>query len=196
MTKAKADGKENRQLLSPKLLPKKTAKVSPLQPHASNHPVMCFTNMNGPHVEISGVATLCFDEEGTWFQGSITAEDDAQYAIYGTKSLRKRSGTDACACPGLDAGPGVPVTFDIRVVDCEVGEEYSLKRVHGRNGELCTFACSAISFTTEKVYRGQKADMIAQRCLGHKMAGSRNHVYKGPIRLHCMPVRRNMHWVL
>lgn len=88
------------------------------------------------------------------------------------------------------------MTFDIRVVDCEVGEEYSLKRVHGRNGELCTFACSAISFTTEKVYRGQKADMIAQRCLGHKMAGSRNHVYKGPIRLHCMPVRRNMHWVL
>lgn len=93
MTKAKADGKENRELLSPNLLPKKTAKVSPLQPHASNLPVMCFTNMNGPHVEISGVATLCFDEEGTWFQGSITAEDDAQYAIYGTKSLRKRSGT-------------------------------------------------------------------------------------------------------
>lgn len=54
---------------------------------------MCFTKMNGPHVEISGVATLCFDQEGTWFQGSISAEDDTQYAIYGTKSLRKRSGT-------------------------------------------------------------------------------------------------------
>lgn len=49
---------------------------------------MCLQNMDGPQVEISGVATLCFDEEGTWFQGSIASEDDTQYAIYGTKSKR------------------------------------------------------------------------------------------------------------
>ena len=47
---------------------------------------MCFNKMNGHQVEIAGVATLCFDGEGTWFQGSIISEDDTQYAIYGTKS--------------------------------------------------------------------------------------------------------------
>ncbi|KAG7173799.1 uncharacterized protein LOC121860098 [Homarus americanus] len=160
---------------------------------------MCFTNMEGPQVEISGLATLCFDEAGTWFQGSIAAEDDTQYVIYGTKSKRLSQGQPSaagCECGSYDDGPGVPVTFDIRVMDCEVGEEYSLKRVHGRNGELCTFACASVTFTTDKVYRGQKADMIAQRCLGHKMTGRRNHVYRGPIKIRCVAVSRNAHWVL
>lgn len=155
--------------------------------------------MNGPHVQIEGVATLCFDEEGTWFQGSIVSEDDTQYVIYGTKSRRLGSAhtsSDDCECSLLNDGPGVPVIFDIRVVDCEVGEEYSLKRVHGRNGELCTFTCASVSFTTEKMYRGQKADMIAQRCLGHKMTGRRNHVYRGPMQLRCVPSRRNTPWVM
>lgn len=153
--------------------------------------------MGGPQVEIKGVATLCFDEEGTWFQGSIVSDDDTQYVIYGTKSRRlNQSSSDGCECNPLNDGPGVPVTFDIRVVDCEVGEEYSLKRVHGRNGELCTFTCASVSFTTEKMYRGQKADMIAQRCLGHKMTGRHNHVYRGPMKLNCVPSRRNTHWVL
>lgn len=154
--------------------------------------------MGGPEVEITGVATLCFEEAGTWFQGSITAEDDTQYVIHGTKSKRlsqPQLSPDGCECD-LDNGSGVPVTFDIRVMDCEVGEEYVLKRVHGRNGELCTFACAAVSFTTEKVYRGQKADMITQRCLGHKMNGRRNLVYRGPIKLRCVPIRRNTQWVL
>lgn len=156
--------------------------------------------MDGPRVEISGVATLCFDESGTYFQGSISAEDDTQYGICGTKSKRisqTQLVSERCECSGLqDDGPGVPVTFDIRVMDCDVGEEYMLQRVHGRNGELCTFACSSVSFTTEKVYRGQKALMIAQRCLGKKMAGRHNHVYRGPIKLVCVPIRRNTHWVL
>lgn len=165
---------------------------------------MCFTGMGAPHVEITGVAMLCFDEEGTWFQGSISAEDDTQYAIYGTKAKRTSSQTidSDCGCPSSSeedyhqSQEGVPVTFDIRVVDCEVGEEYCLKRVHGRNGELCTFTCPSVTFTTEKVYRGQKADMMAQRCLGHKMGGKQSHVYRGPIRLLCVPARRNTHWVM
>lgn len=159
---------------------------------------MCFTNMNGPQVEIAGLATLCFDEEGTWFQGSITSEDDTQYAIYGTKSkwADHERKAEECGCDPSSPGQGIPVTFDIRVVDCEVGEEYSLQRVHGRNGELCTFACSAISFTTEKVFRGQRADMVAQRCLGRKMTGQHNHVYRGPIRLQCVPSRRDVPWVM
>jgi len=157
---------------------------------------MCFTKMDGPQVEISGDAILCFDEDGAWFQGSITAPDDTTYAIYGTKTIRKRSNADACSCPVVQEAPGVPVMFDIRVVDCEVGEEYSLKRVHGRNGELCTFACASISFTTDHVYRGTKADMMAKKCLGRKMAGARTNVYQGPINLRCVPTRRNTHWVL
>lgn len=159
--------------------------------------------MSGPQVDISGIATLCFNEEGTWFQGSITSDDDSQFAIYGTKSPRKRVGqghtsTGHCECLplGEEDSTGVPVTFDIRVVDCEVGEEYSLKRVHGRNGELCTFSCSSISFTTDDVYRGHKADMISQNCLGHKMAGTRTNVYRGPIKLTCVAMRGNGHWVL
>lgn len=157
--------------------------------------------MNGPQVEINGVATLCFNEDGTWFQGSITTDDDSQFVIYGTKSARRRMGqeqstSDHCGCSPIEEGPGVPVTFDIRVVDCEVGEEYSLKRVHGRNGELCTFSCSSINFTTENVYRGQKADLISKHCLGHKMAGKRTHVYRGPIRLNCVATPRNFHWVM
>lgn len=105
-----------------------------------------------------------------------------------------------CDCPTSEEDymgqEGVPVTFDIRVVDCEVGEEYSLRRVHGRNGEVCTFTCPCVTFTTEKVYRGQKADMMAQRCLGHKMQGTRSQVYRGSIRLLCVPIRRNTHWVM
>ncbi|KAK7078901.1 hypothetical protein SK128_002991 [Halocaridina rubra] len=163
---------------------------------------MCFNKMDGPQVEICGIATLCFNEEGTWFQGSITGEDDSQFAIYGSKSPRRRVGQghnippEYCECSPLDEGPGVPVTFDIRVVDCEIGEEYSLKRVHGRNGELCTFSCSSVSFTTETVYRGQKADLISKHCLGHKMAGNRTNVYQGPIKLSCVATPRNFPWVL
>lgn len=158
---------------------------------------MCFNNMNGPpHVEVAGVATLCFDEEGTWFQGSITSEDDTQYAIYGTKSKWATQNTDDCGCDAASGSQGIPVTFDIRVVDCEVGEEYSLRQVHGRNGEICTFSCAAVSFTTEKVFRGQRADMVAQRCLGRKMSGRYNHVYRGPIRLQCVPTRRDAPWVM
>lgn len=61
---------------------------------------MCFNKMNGPHVEVAGVATLCFDEEGTWFQGSITSEDDTQYAIYGTKSKWATQNTGKAQCRG------------------------------------------------------------------------------------------------
>lgn len=49
---------------------------------------MCFTGSGVQPVEIKGVAMLCFDGEGTWFQGSIASEDDTQYAIYGTKARR------------------------------------------------------------------------------------------------------------
>lgn len=49
---------------------------------------MCFTGTGVQPVEIKGVAMLCFDGEGTWFQGSIASEDDTQYAIYGTKAKR------------------------------------------------------------------------------------------------------------
>lgn len=104
--------------------------------------------------------------------------------------------TDDCGCDAAGSSQGIPVTFDIRVVDCEVGEEYTLRQVHGRNGEMCTFSCGSVSFTTEKVFRGQRADMVAQRCLGRKMSGRHNHVYRGPIRLQCVPTRRDAPWVM
>ncbi|KAK4320043.1 hypothetical protein Pmani_009065 [Petrolisthes manimaculis] len=161
---------------------------------------MCFTGSGVQPVEIKGVAMLCFDGEGSWFQGSIASEDDTQYAIYGTKTRRTSQTNTGCDCPSSEEDylgqEGVPVTFDIRVVDCDVGEEYSLKRVHGRNGEVCTFTCPCVTFTTENVYRGQKADMMAQHCLGHKLQGKRSQVYRGPIRLLCVPIRRNTHWVM
>ncbi|XP_076048682.1 uncharacterized protein LOC143029712 [Oratosquilla oratoria] len=161
---------------------------------------MCLGRMDSNTVSIAGMATLCFDEQGTWFQGSIVAQDDTQYAIYGTKTNRLRmqnaETVSECQCTEDLQEPGVPVTFDIRIVDCEDGEEYVLKKVHGRNGSLCTFACGTISFTTERVYRGQKADMVAQRCLGHKMDGKRTHVYAGPISVSCVPSNRQVHWVL
>ncbi|XP_064089034.1 uncharacterized protein LOC135203211 [Macrobrachium nipponense] len=163
---------------------------------------MCFSKKGDSQVQISGIATLCFDENGSWFQGSISTEDDSQFAIYGIKSPRIRlaqeeiSSTEYGDFTSEEEQPGVPVTFDIRVVDCDVGEEYSLKKVNGRNGELCTFSCSCVTFTTEEVFRGHRADLIAQQCLGHKMAGKKTHVYRGPIRLHCAPTPRNFHWVL
>ncbi|KAK7020254.1 hypothetical protein SK128_012502 [Halocaridina rubra] len=157
--------------------------------------------MDGPHVEICGTAILCFNEEGNCFQGSITSDDNSQFAIYGTKSSRKRSvqgenPSDSCESFLLAHSAGTPVTFDIKVVDCEVGEEYSLKRVHGRNGELCTFSCSSVTFTTDKVYRGHRADLIAQSCLGRKMEGKRTRVFHGPIRLSCVATPRGSFWVL
>lgn len=107
--------------------------------------------MNGPHVEISGVATLCFDEEGTWFQGSITAEDDAQYAIYGTKSLRKRSGTGEELFWGL-------VLF---LLFCLF--------LAGLGREMLTFICqSFIIFINNMWGRGRAETLIYNRHYYHK----------------------------
>ncbi|XP_064089033.1 uncharacterized protein LOC135203210 [Macrobrachium nipponense] len=164
---------------------------------------MVFTAKKGapPIVEIKGTATLCFNEEGTRFQGSISAEDDTQFVIYGKKSQLSEDAENETTEDQLGINPGdeqdtVPVTFDIRIVDCEVGEEYSLEKVHGRNGELCTFSCASVSFTTEEVYRGHKADMVSQNCLGHTMNGKRTTVYRGPIKLSYEAAPRNVQWVL
>ncbi|KAK7020253.1 hypothetical protein SK128_012501 [Halocaridina rubra] len=161
---------------------------------------MVFVNKRGSQVEITGVATLCFNEEGTGFQGSIVTDDDTQYAIYGTKSKKLQEeghlSAECCECTPLEDGSGISVTFDIRVVDCEVGEEYTLKRVHGTNGESCTFSCSSITFCTENVYRGHRADLISKNCLGHKMEGKRTSVYTGPIQLTCGVNAREIQWVL
>ncbi|XP_068247143.1 uncharacterized protein [Palaemon carinicauda] len=163
---------------------------------------MVLTAKDGtPIVEIKGTATLCFNEGGTRFQGSIAAEDDTQFVIYGTKSQLPEDTTngqtqDQLGITSVDEENSVPVTFDIRIVDCEVGEEYSLEKVRGRNGELCTFSCASVSFTTEEVYRGHKADMVSQNCLGHKMNGKRTTVYRGPIKLSYEARPRNVQWVL
>ncbi|XP_068247138.1 uncharacterized protein [Palaemon carinicauda] len=167
---------------------------------------MCFSKKGDSQtVQINGIATLCFDENGSWFQGSISTDDDSQFAIYGTKSLRRKFGHEEMLCSEEPEGDntteeeeesGIPVTFDIRVVDCDLGEEYSLRRVNGRNGAICTLSCSCITFTTEEVFRGHRADLISQQCLGHKMDGKKTHVYRGPIRLNCAPTPRNFHWVL
>ena len=78
---------------------------------------------------------------------------------------------------------GIPVSFDIRVKDHDnPGEEYHLKRVHGRNGQLCSFACSNISFKSVTVHRGHKAAMISQTVLGQADLG-KSQVYCGPMEI-------------
>lgn len=162
---------------------------------------MCFSKKGENQVVIAGTATLCFDGSGTWFQGSISTDDNSQFAIYGNKSHRRGLAHSQLSYSedtgfSLEDDQAVPVIFDIRVVDHEVGEEYSLKRVFGKNGEICTFKNSSICFNSQEVYKGHRADLISQQCLGHKMDGENAHVYKGPITLSCVPTPRNVHWVL
>lgn len=89
------------------------------------------------------------------------------------------------------------MSFDIRIKDYDNPmEEYQLRRVHGRNGQICTFACSNISFTTVQVHRGHKADMIAQECLGHKIEGGNSQVYCGPITVTVSTSEQPRPWVL
>ena len=92
---------------------------------------------------------------------------------------------------------GIPVSFDIRIKDYDNPmEEYILKRVHGRNGQNCSFTCSNIKFTSQQVYRGQKASMIAQKCLGQRIDGKNSQVYCGPISVTVSTSEQPRHWVL
>ncbi|CAL4109157.1 unnamed protein product [Meganyctiphanes norvegica] len=145
---------------------------------------------------ICGEATLCFNQSGTGFKGSIQTQDQSMYIITGTKSRRRMQGNETTGDYMVETEQGLPIFFDIRVVDCDIGEEYNLKRVQGRTGEFCTFDCLCCSFTPEHVYRGQKADMMSQQLLGHALEGSHSNVSTGLITITCNPTTNNAHWVL
>ncbi|KAF2349817.1 hypothetical protein FHG87_019428 [Trinorchestia longiramus] len=158
-------------------------------------------------VEIRGRATLCFDEEGTHFEGVIVADDRSLYSIHGKKSPRRKNSKDTSSCrcgDSKDGGPllsetpeqGVPVSFDIRIKDHDNPKEYQLRRVHGMNGQTCKFACDNISFSSVEVYRGHKADMIAQECLGHRIEGGKSQVFRGPFSAQVQAKEEPRHWVL
>lgn len=156
-------------------------------------------------VEIRGEATLCFDEEGTRFQGVIVTNDSmdsSHYSIQGKKTPRRKESSGPSSCGCVDASgddtdeSGVPVSFDIRIMDHDNPMEYHLRRVHGRNGQVCKFTCSNVQFTSTQVYRGHKADMIAQQSLGHMIEGGRSQVYCGPISVTVEAREEPRHWVL
>ncbi|KAL7648385.1 UNVERIFIED_CONTAM: hypothetical protein RMT77_000291 [Armadillidium vulgare] len=144
-------------------------------------------------VEIKGNAILCFEENGYQFQGIIQTDNNAQYTVYGTRSKRREARKmsrvlcekeiEQCGCEDEIDGPGVPVMYDIKIVDCEMGDEYSLRRVHGRNGKEVTIRCKCITFNTSQTYKGQRAEMEAHKILGSKFLGRGGKVYEGPIQL-------------
>ncbi|CAL4109160.1 unnamed protein product [Meganyctiphanes norvegica] len=145
---------------------------------------------------ISGEATLCFNQAGTCFQGSIQAQDQSMYIITGTKTRRIMPCSEIFDEYIGGEEQGSSIFYDIRVIDCDIGEEYNLKRVQGRTGDFCTFDCLCCSFTPEHVYRGQKADMMSQQLLGHALEGSYSNVSTGHITISCNPTTNNAPWVL
>ncbi|XP_018010986.1 uncharacterized protein LOC108668307 [Hyalella azteca] len=169
----------------------------------SNRTMSCSYSDLFETVEIRGNATLCFDEDGTRFQGVIVADDRSLYSIQGKKSPRRNGGQVANSCNCNESfnedypeEQVLPVSFDIRIKDHDNPQEYQLRRVHGTNGQICKFSCDKISFTSQEVYRGHKADMVAQECLGHKIHGSKSQVYIGPFWASVQTREEPRHWVL
>ncbi|CAL4117179.1 unnamed protein product [Meganyctiphanes norvegica] len=150
--------------------------------------------------EICGQAMICFNDDRTGFQGSIKSEDNTMYVITGAKSKKRRNANnEGMGYSYLMEGEeqlGMPIFYDIRVVDCDIGEEYNLKRVRGSIGENATFNCNCLSFTVDNIYIGQKADMMVQQLLGHSMEGFHKSVQTGYISMRCSVTSNNSHWVL
>ncbi|CAL4136582.1 unnamed protein product [Meganyctiphanes norvegica] len=161
---------------------------------------MCLDEVGS--VEISGEATLCFDVDGSGFKGSIAARDHTCYVITGVKCHRRaprgglRPENEPISLAEDEGHLGQPVLFDVHVVDCDIGEEYSLQRVQGFNGDICTFTCACVNFTPDQVYRGQKAEVITKQLLGQTIASKRKLVCVGNINLMCSHVNKNRNWVL
>lgn len=163
-------------------------------------------------VQVKGQAYLCFSEDGSWFQGYLSTPDDSSYTIRG-KRIRKDDGAgdnegiqkwcnhsfEQSTNPSTDrecisSSPpkaihdscepaGILVEYSVTLVDHDTGSNVVLPKVKGRNGQLCTFQDQEVSFVTEHVYKGIKADMVIQKYLGSSLIGQNCHVFCGPMKI-------------
>lgn len=100
-------------------------------------------------------------------------------------------------CQNETESSGVPVVYDINILDCEVGDEYRLSGVHGTNGDSITLQCKSVTFNTAQTYKGTRADIEAQKAIGQKMKGDNATVYEGPIEIHAAhSLPKDKPWVL
>ena len=92
--------------------------------------------------------------------------------------FRSRSGSRSLPDP-------VSAVFDLTVYDLEDGTRHLLRNVNSRNGPKCTMRSRQLCFITDRVFWGQRADLVIQKQLAAPdLVGKNCHVYAGPMRLY------------
>ena len=88
------------------------------------------------------------------------------------------------------------LTYNIRIVDCETGEEFSLKRVHATAEKGLSVSCASMKFEPTHLFKSQRAGLIVKQLFGQNVVGLDSVVLHGVIKLNVFSQPINRHWVL
>jgi len=161
-----------------------------------------------PSQLVKGYAHLCFCEDGSWFEGHLITKDDSQYGVAGRCPQMLSSslfsfvaGSNGSPDSSEDASPDSDstnsttpfVAYDVTVNDHDDEESYDFPSVLlTAYYPLCALLSSRFSFTAEKAFKGQKADMLIQRYLTPRLVGKNLKVFAGYLTVDLSPQPHSM----
>ena len=125
------------------------------------------------------LAVLCFASDGNSFQGRLLSKEDnsKQYALMGKKTKAPKTAFHQCCFEDE------PLFYHITFIDFARNREYVINHVMKTNGDNCSLTSDELSFDTDDLLVGAKAERMIRSYFSEKLLNRDCHVCTGQMRI-------------
>ena len=134
-------------------------------------------------LKVSGIAQLCFLEDGSWFQGHLITEGRDQYGLMGKPGDTPDKQFHECCFHDIPEFYSLTVIDHNLTLEMDIENEICLRHVMKNGGDNCSLTSEEVDFYTDELFVGKKAEEFIANYFKKSLLGKNCFVCVGKMEI-------------